>query len=81
MATPADTNCARCGVTERLVDTIVIYQDNQGDWRWKAKAGNNEVVADSGEGYQHLSHALDTAHRMFPRADTTVVIEPPQPGP
>ncbi|MCA3254482.1 MAG: DUF1508 domain-containing protein [Alphaproteobacteria bacterium] len=27
------------------------YKDAHGQWRWRLRAGNNKVVADSGEGY------------------------------
>jgi uncharacterized protein YegP (UPF0339 family) len=29
-----------------------IYQDKTGDWRWRLCAGNGEILADSGEGYE-----------------------------
>lgn len=28
-----------------------IYQDAAGEWRWRAKARNGEIMADSAEGY------------------------------
>jgi uncharacterized protein YegP (UPF0339 family) len=28
-----------------------LYQDSQGEWRWRLKAKNGRTVADSGEGY------------------------------
>ena len=28
-----------------------IYQDKSGQWRWKLKAGNGRIIADSAEGY------------------------------
>lgn len=27
-----------------------IYRDSRGDWRWRLKAGNGEIIA-TGEGY------------------------------
>jgi len=32
-----------------------IYRDAAGEWRWRLKAANHEVMADSGEGYQNLA--------------------------
>lgn len=29
-----------------------IYQDDLGEWRWRVRARNGRVVADSGEGYK-----------------------------
>ena len=28
-----------------------MYKDAQGYWRWRLRASNNRIVADSGEGY------------------------------
>lgn len=28
-----------------------IFRDSRGDWRWRLRAGNGRVIADSGEGY------------------------------
>lgn len=30
---------------------VSVYQDYHGEWRWNLKAGNGQIVADSGEGY------------------------------
>lgn len=43
-----------------------IYRDRKGEWRWRMRAANNRVVADSGEGYTRRSSAL-RAFRMFVR--------------
>jgi uncharacterized protein YegP (UPF0339 family) len=28
-----------------------VYQDSQGQWRWRLLAGNRQIIATSGEGY------------------------------
>jgi hypothetical protein len=28
------------------------YQDDGGEWRWRFKDDNNEIIADSAEGYE-----------------------------
>ena len=28
-----------------------VYKDHKGEWRWRLKAANGKVLADSGEGY------------------------------
>ena len=28
-----------------------VYKDASGEWRWRLKAANGNIVADSGEGY------------------------------
>jgi uncharacterized protein YegP (UPF0339 family) len=38
-----------------------VYQDSLGEWRWRARARNGEVIADSGEGYVSRSHAVEMA--------------------
>jgi uncharacterized protein YegP (UPF0339 family) len=35
-----------------------IYQDSVGQWRWRLVAGNNRVIADSGESYWNKSDCL-----------------------
>lgn len=44
---------------------IEVYEDAAGETRWRVKADNNRVVADSGEGYQNRSDAVDEARRLF----------------
>jgi uncharacterized protein YegP (UPF0339 family) len=34
------------------------YQDNKSEWRWRLKAKNGEIIADSGEGYKNKSDCL-----------------------
>ena len=39
-----------------------IYKDVGGFWRWRLKASNGKIIADSGEGYFNKSdclHAID----------------------
>lgn len=47
-------------------DHIRIYKDAQGEYRWTARAGNGEIVADSGEGYTRLGDAVRAAQGVFP---------------
>lgn len=37
---------------------VEFYRDGAGLWRWRAKARNGRIVADSGEGYQRRGKAL-----------------------
>ena len=41
-----------------------IYQDARGEWRWRLKARNGRIVADSGEGYVTRGNALRAARRL-----------------
>lgn len=54
--------------TEALVDYVVIYPDTNGEWRWSARAGNNETIADSGEGYKQRSNVVEAVGKLFPGA-------------
>ncbi len=54
------------------VSLVRIYQDQLGEWRWSAKAGNGRTIADSGEGYKNKGDAEDMATRLFPGAGIRV---------
>lgn len=30
---------------------FVIYEDDEGDWRWRLKSANGRIITDSAEGY------------------------------
>ena len=39
-----------------------MYQDTAGEWRWRLRAANHEIIATSGEGYRNKGdcrHAID----------------------
>ncbi len=38
--------------------TYWVYEDDAGEWRWQLRAGNNRIIADSGEGYQRRQDCL-----------------------
>jgi len=44
--------------------TYYYYQDNKGEWRWRLRASNGRIVADSGEGYKNLKDCLDDIDRV-----------------
>ena len=46
------------------MDHVEVYRDAQGFWRWRRKAANGEIVADSAEGYWNRVDALDMAERV-----------------
>jgi uncharacterized protein YegP (UPF0339 family) len=49
-----------------VVTKVEVYVDASGEHRWRARAGNGEIVADSAEGYVNRSDAVDMAARLFP---------------
>jgi len=45
---------------------FIIYQDRSGKWRWRLRARNGNIVADSGQGYA-------TKHNAKRAAEATVL--------
>lgn len=43
---------------------IDIYQDARGYWRWRLRAANHKIVAESGEGYSARHKAVDAVERL-----------------
>ena len=35
-----------------------IYKDSASEWRWRLKAANGNIIADSGEGYRNRQDCL-----------------------
>ena len=35
-----------------------VYRDRGLEWRWRLKAGNSRILADSGEGYRNKRDCL-----------------------
>ena len=38
--------------------TYHIYKDRASEWRWRLKASNGKIIADSGEGYRNRQDCL-----------------------
>lgn len=36
-----------------------IYRDKAGEWRWRIRASNERILADSGEGYDNEGDCVD----------------------
>ena len=39
---------------------FLVYKDNDGKLRWRLKARNGRIVADSGEGYNSKRNLMDS---------------------
>jgi uncharacterized protein YegP (UPF0339 family) len=51
--------------------TFEIYKDNSGDFRWRLKAANGQVIGGSGQGYKakaDCQHAIDLIKRDAAKA-------------
>lgn len=35
-----------------------VYKDKAEEWRWRFRASNSKIIADSGEGYQNKQDCL-----------------------
>jgi len=43
-----------------------IFKDGKGEYRWRLRAGNNEIIATSGEGYKakaSCEHGIELVKR------------------
>jgi uncharacterized protein YegP (UPF0339 family) len=59
-----------------VADRVVIYRDSAGGWRWRRQAGNNRIIADSGEAYTRRDDASDAARRANPGAVVVFAEQP-----
>ena len=51
--------------------TIETYRDTRGEWRWRLRASNGRLIADSGEGYSDrrgVMRAIEALRRALPAA-------------
>ena len=53
--------------------TYVYYKDQKGEWRWRLKAANGRIIADSGEGYKSEKECKDDIDRVKNSKDADVV--------
>lgn len=51
---------------------IEAYVDKKGEWRWRMRAANGEVVADSAEGYSDRVGCYEAISRVLAVADAIV---------
>lgn len=45
-------------MAKRRLPYFEVYKDKAGEWRWRLKAANHEILA-SGEGYSSRSKCID----------------------
>jgi uncharacterized protein YegP (UPF0339 family) len=53
--------------------TYYYYKDAKGEWRWRLKASNGRVLADSGEGYKNEQDCLEGIKLVKDSANAPVV--------
>ncbi len=68
-----DANRAVDRIRERVDDLeFEVYEDNAGEYRWRVLGGNDQILGDSGEGYESRSgaeEAVDRVREYAPEAD------------
>ena len=50
-----------------------IYRDAGGDWRWRLRAVNGRIVADSAEGYASKRNAKRAVTAVLDAVESTLV--------
>jgi uncharacterized protein YegP (UPF0339 family) len=63
------------GLTKERITlvTYYYYKDDKGEWRWRLNAADGRIIADSGQGYKHLSDCLDDIRLVKNSKDAPVV--------
>ena len=49
-----------------------VFKDKKGEWRWRLRANNNEIIATAGEGYVNRSdciHGIELVQGLSQEAD------------
>jgi len=41
-----------------------IYQDKRNQWRWRLRASNGKIVAESGQGYKRISSCVHAVKKL-----------------
>ncbi|MFC5278414.1 HVO_2922 family protein [Halorubrum rubrum] len=75
-ASDAEADADEAGSDGGANATFELYEDNAGEYRWRLRHRNGNVVADSGEGYASKGGARDAIERVreyAPDADTLEV--------
>ena len=49
-----------------------VYKDTNGEWRWRLFAANNQVIANSGEGYANRGDCLSAIELVKSSQDAPV---------
>ncbi len=50
-----------------------IYSDVAGEYRWRLKADNGEIIADSAEGYNRRGHAVKMVAKIMTEVEYATV--------
>jgi len=53
-----------------------LYEDSAGQWRWRLRHDNGNIIADSGEGYDNKGDAENGIESVKQNAPGAPVVEP-----
>jgi uncharacterized protein YegP (UPF0339 family) len=56
-----------------MAATIELYTDKKGEFRWRLRHQNGNVIADSGEGYKTKASALNGIESVKTNAPTAMI--------
>jgi len=56
-----------------------MYEDRAGEWRWRLRHRNGEIVADSGEGYGSRHGVREAVERVKERVDGATITDEDEP--
>jgi len=65
MVAVADVAEVEEGASNMVAPRFEIYRDRRKEWRWRLKAANGRIIADSGEGYSRREHARRATRRLI----------------
>jgi len=54
---------------------VQVFKDRKKQWRWRARAGNRQIVATCGEGYKRRRDCMVMVRKLFlegPRPRITI---------
>jgi uncharacterized protein YegP (UPF0339 family) len=51
-----------------------VYRDAAGEWRWRLRASNEKIIADSGEGYYSQGGCEDAVERVQREAPIATLV-------
>lgn len=54
------------------MDSVFVFKDIAGEWRWTRKSTNGRIVADSSEGYANRDDCIQMALRINKAAQVFV---------
>jgi len=59
-----------------MAATFELYKDKAGEYRWRLRHQNGNIIADSGESYSSKEAAVNGIHSVMDNAPAAPVEEP-----